>query len=166
MDNIVLIGMPGSGKSTLGVLIAKKLVMKFTDTDLVIQERYRASLPELIEKYGSEGFIKIENDVLCSLDCTNTVIATGGSAVYGDEAMKKLSRSGKIVYLKTDVSDIADRIDDLHARGIVMRSGTTVYDVFYDRIHLYEKYADVTVDCDDGDISENLARVLAALEQK
>ncbi len=145
--NIVLIGMPGAGKSTVGVVTAKKLGYKFLDSDLVIQEKYGKLLHELISEHGVEGFWKIENDVNASLDVENTVIATGGSAVYGDEAMQHLRSIGTVIYLKLSYEEIEDRLGDLNARGVTLQPGQTLKDLYKERTPLYEKYADVIVDC-------------------
>ena len=145
--NIVLIGMPGCGKSTIGVLLAKSLLLNFVDTDLEIQNKYNQSLCEIIESYGLEGFKKIENQVISSMDFNNSVIATGGSAVYGREAMNKLKANGKVVYLKLPVNEIERRITNIKTRGIVMNKGTTISDVYFERSGLYDTYADLTVDC-------------------
>lgn len=147
MKNIVLIGMPGAGKSTIGVLLAKSLLMSFVDTDLVIQNRCSMSLCDIIEKEGTDAFIKIENDVICSCNFKNSVVATGGSAVYGKEAMKKLKEESTVVYLKLPVEEIEKRIKNIQTRGVAMKKGTTLKDLYEERRALYEKYADITVDC-------------------
>ncbi len=145
--NITLIGMPGAGKSTVGVLLAKSMLMDFVDTDLLIQRKHGMSLCEFIEKYGEEEFKKAENDVISSLECENTVIATGGSAVYGDDGMKHLSEISVIVYLKVPVSSLNERLSNIKTRGVVMKKGESVEQLFKRRSPLYEKYADITVDC-------------------
>lgn len=147
MKNIVLIGMPGAGKSTIGVLLAKSMLMDFVDTDLLIQKKYSSSLCDIIGSRGIDEFLKIENDVICSWSFLNCVIATGGSAVYGEEAMKKLSEYGIIVYLKLEPDEIAKRINNIHTRGIAMKEGTTIEELYYQRAPLYEKYADKVLDC-------------------
>lgn len=145
--NIVLIGMPGSGKSTIGVLVAKALVMDFVDTDLLIQQEYQMSLCKIIDKYGIDKFKEIENDVICANDFEVSVVATGGSAVYGDAAMKKLGMNGRRIYLKLSPEDIAYRIKNINTRGIAMRKGCTIEQLYAERANLYEKYADFTIDC-------------------
>lgn len=147
MKNIILIGMPGVGKSTVGVVLAKKLGYRFVDSDLVIQDKYGKLLHELIEENGVEGFWKIENDVNASLEMDKSVIATGGSAIYGEEAMEHLREIGTVVYLKLPLEEIADRLGDLNARGVTLREGQTLSDLYDERVPLYEKYAHVTVDC-------------------
>lgn len=160
-DNIVLIGMPGAGKSTVGVVLAKKLGYSFLDSDLVIQETYGKLLHELIEENGVEGFWKIENDVNASINRHRSIIATGGSAIYGKEAMEHLREIGTVVYLKLPYAVIEDRLGDLNARGVTLRPGQTLRDLYEERVPLYEKYAHVVVECDGrvlrevvGDIAE------------
>lgn len=146
-SNIVLIGMPGAGKSTIGVLLAKSLLKSFVDTDLVIQGKYGLSLCDIIEKYSIDGFLKIENDVIESQSFTDSVVATGGSAVYGEGAMKKLKENSVFVYLKLPLSILEERISDIHTRGVAMKNGDTLSELFEERQALYERYADITVEC-------------------
>ncbi len=147
MKNIVLIGMPGAGKSTIGVLLAKTMLMSFTDTDLLIQKKYSSSLCDIISSKGIDEFLKIENGVICEEDFENSIVATGGSAVYGDEAMKKLKENGIAVYLKLSPAELKKRINNIHTRGIAMKEGTTIEELYEERAALYEKYADITVEC-------------------
>lgn len=147
MKNIVLIGMPGAGKSTIGVLLAKSMLMDFTDTDLLIQKKYSSSLCDIINTHGIDEFLKIENDVICEAEFKNCVIATGGSAVYGKEAMKKLKSGGTAVYLKVGAAELEKRIQNIHTRGIAMKEGTSLAELYGERAPLYEKYADITVNC-------------------
>ena len=147
MKNIVLIGMPGAGKSTIGVLLAKSTLMDFTDTDLLIQKKYSSALCDIINEKGINEFLKIENDVICEAEFHNCVVATGGSAVYGEKAMEKLKNSGTVVYLKVDAAELKKRINNIHTRGIAMKEGTTIDELYSERAPLYEKYADITVDC-------------------
>ena len=152
--NIVLIGMPGAGKSTVGVVLAKRMGYRFVDSDLVIQEREGKLLHELIQMHGVEGFWKIENDVNASLNTEGAIIATGGSAVYGAEAMNHLKEIATVVYLKLSYEEIAERLGDLTARGVTLMPGQTLKDLYEERIPLYEKYADKVVDCDDKMLRE------------
>ena len=161
--NVVLIGMPGCGKSTVGVLLAKSLLCEFVDTDLIIQTRYGKSLCELIADEGLERFKQIENEVLASLSCERCVIATGGSAVYGEEAMTHLRRNGVTVYLKLSVEDIVARIQNIKTRGIAMKDGCTMEQLYEERAPLYERYADVTVDCTALTAEECVSVVAARL---
>ncbi|MGN0486292.1 MAG: shikimate kinase [Acutalibacteraceae bacterium] len=146
-SNIVLIGMPGAGKSTVGVLLAKSLLKSFTDTDLLIQRRYGCSLCDIIEEHGTDAFLQIENDVICSEHFSDCVIATGGSAVYGAEAMAALKAQADTVYLKLPVREIEKRIRDIKTRGVAMKNGTDIAELYTERAPLYEKYADITLDC-------------------
>lgn len=147
-NNITLIGMPGAGKSTVGVVLAKKLGYRFVDSDLVIQDQYGKLLHELIEENGVEGFWKIENDVNASLDLQRSIIATGGSAIYGSQAMEHLREIGVVVYLKLPYEEIAERLGDLNARGVTLREGQTLKDLYEERIPLYEKYAHKIIECE------------------
>ncbi len=147
MKNIILIGMPGAGKSTIGVLLAKSMLMDFVDTDLLIQKKCSLSLCEIIKERGTEEFLKIENAVICSWDFANCVVATGGSAVYGEQAMEKLKKDGVAVYLRLPPEEIEKRIKNIHTRGIAMEEGTTIAELYSQRAPLYEKHADKTVDC-------------------
>ena len=147
MKNIVLIGMPGAGKSTVGVLLAKSMLMDFCDTDLLIQKKYSKSLCEIINEEGLSAFINIEDELVSRVKLENTVIATGGSVVYGENAMKNLQENSKVVYLKVGPEELYERINNIHTRGIAMKEGTTLNDLYNERAPLYEKYADVIVEC-------------------
>ena len=148
MRNIVLIGMPGAGKSTIGVILAKSLLFDFCDTDLSIQKETGESLCDTIAKIGIEEFILLEEDVIRKQEFLNSVVATGGSAVYGEKAMEKLKENGIIVYLKVSPEELQSRIKNIHTRGIAMKEGTTIKELYGERAPLYEKYADITVECD------------------
>ena len=152
MKNVILIGMPGSGKSTLGVVLAKKLGYRFIDSDLVIQEKYGKLLYQLIEERGEAGFLMLENEINASITAEGAVIATGGSAVYGKEAMRHFREIGQIVYLKLPFEELEQRLGDLHERGVVLKKGYTLRDLYEERIPLYEKYADITIACEGKDI--------------
>lgn len=153
-NNIILIGMPGAGKSTVGVVLAKKKGCRFLDSDLLIQEKYDALLHELITKYGTEEFLKIEEEVNASIDVKRTVIATGGSVIYGRKAMEHFKEGGTIIYLKLSCGTIRERLGDLHERGVTLQKGQTLEELYRERIPLYEKYADVTIDCEKKSIRE------------
>lgn len=146
--------MPGAGKSTVGVVLAKKRGCRFLDSDILIQEKYDALLHELIAKYGIDGFLKMEEEVNASIDVKRTVIATGGSVVYGKAAMEHFKRMGKVVYLKLSCERIGERLGDLSERGVILREGQTLEELYSERIPLYEKYADVTIDCERKGIRE------------
>lgn len=139
--------MPGAGKSTIGVLLAKSMLMDFVDTDLLIQKEYSSSLCDIINSRGIDEFLKIENDVICSWNFANCVVATGGSAVFGEEAMKKLEENGIVVYLKLMPDEIEKRINNIHTRGIAMKEGTTIEELYLQRAPFYEKYADKVLNC-------------------
>ena len=147
MKNIVLIGMPGAGKSTVGVLLAKSLLSDFCDTDLIIQRECKKSLCEIIAADGTEAFVQTENRIIAAQRFENCVVATGGSVVYGKEAMENLRQNGTVVYLKVDCDELEKRICNIRTRGIAMKDGTTIAELFAERAPLYEKYADITVDC-------------------
>jgi len=164
-DNIILIGMPGAGKSTVGVVLAKKLGFHFLDSDLVIQKQYGKLLHELIEEYGVEGFWKLENNVNAGLQVRETIVATGGSAVYGKEAMEHLRQIGMVVYLQLPYAEIEDRLGDLNARGVTLHQGQTLEDLYEERVPLYEKYADIMISCEHKYLRE-VVNEIAALYKK
>jgi len=154
MNNIILIGMPGSGKSTVGVVLAKILGYEFLDSDLEIQKRYKKRLSEIIEEEGNDAFLQIENDVNKSLIPEETVIATGGSAVYGKEAMEHFQQIGTVIYLKLGYEDLVSRLGNLKKRGVVLKENQTLLDLYNERIPLYEKYASIVIDEQNKDIQE------------
>lgn len=154
MSNVILTGMPGAGKSTVGVVLAKKLGYSFADSDLIIQQKTGKLLHQLIEERGEAGFLMLENEINASLSLHRHVIATGGSAVYGKEAMEHLCKMGCMVYLKLPYEELRERLGDLKERGVVLKKGFTLYDLFEERSPLYERYADITVDCGGKQIRE------------
>ncbi len=164
MNNVILIGMPGVGKSTLGVLLAKTLGFGFVDTDLLIQAQEGHLLRELIGSLGSQGFLDLEESLCATLALSQTVVATGGSVVYGPKAMAHLKALGTVVYLKLDYEPLAQRLGNLQLRGVVLQPGQTLQTLYQERVPLYQQYADITVDCGGKDIEASLAQVLAALE--
>ena len=147
MDNIVLIGMPGSGKSTVGVLLAKLVGFQFLDTDLLIQSKANKKLYEILRDDGAEKFIAIENEVNSSVQAHQTVIATGGSVVYCDEAMQHLRSIGKIVFIDVPQDVLRKRLGDFSKRGVLVKNGESFDDLYTERLPLYQKYADITVLC-------------------
>ena len=165
MDNIILIGMPGSGKSTVGVLLAKMLGYSFIDSDLIIQQVEGRMLYEILRDEGIEYFAKVENSVNANLQAHRTVIATGGSAVYGEEAMKHLSSIGRVVYLKVSLAELERRVRNFETRGIMRDEGQTLADIYAERAPLYEKYADITVSCTRGSLQKNAEKIIAALNK-
>lgn len=144
--NITLVGMPASGKSTVGVLLAKRLGFSFVDVDIVIQEREKRLLKEIIAQEGMDGFMAVENRINASLDVDRSVIAPGGSVIYGNEAMEHLKEISTIVYLKLSYEDVKARLGNLVDRGVVLKKGMTLLDLYQERVPYYEKYADITVD--------------------
>lgn len=166
--NIVLIGMPGAGKSTLGVVLAKILGYEFIDADLLIQSKLDKTLQKIIDACGPDGFIEVENEVLCTLDADRAVIATGGSAVYSDEAMKHLSSIGTVVYLKVSYEELQNRLGGLHERGVVMKNGMgmSLADLYEERIPLYEQYAEATIDIDGLSVRDASRRLVDQLSMR
>ena len=159
-SNIVLIGMPGVGKSTLGVILAKILGYRFLDADLVIQEREGKLLNEIIEEKGVEGFMAVENEVNASLECEKTIIATGGSVIYGREAMEHLKNIGEVVYLKADYESLSKRLSNLKGRGVVLKDGQDLKALYNERTPMYEKYADFVIDETGCDIEQTIEKIL------
>ena len=154
--NITLIGMPASGKSSVGVVLAKRLGKKFVDTDIVIQEKYGKLLKELIEEHGDEGFREIEDEVNAGLDLDNCIISPGGSVVYGEKAMRHLKEISVIIYLELSYTAIKSRLGDLRERGITLKEGQSLKDLYLERVPLYEKYADITV----NEMKKSLAKTI------
>lgn len=165
MDNIVLIGMPGSGKSTLGVVLAKMLGYGFIDSDLIIEEEENRLLHEIIREEGIEGFMAIENRVNSNIETSRKVIATGGSAIYGAEAMEHLGKIGTIVYLKWGLEELAEHLGDLTERGVVLKEGQDLRGLYEERCPYYEKYADITVECSGESIEAMTREIMKALEK-
>jgi shikimate kinase len=166
-NNVVLIGMPGAGKSTLGIVLAKIVNKDFIDADLVIQNQCDKTLQKIIDACGPEGFIQVENQILSDLQADNSVIATGGSAVYSDEAMAHLAEIGTIVYLKINYESLTTRLSDLQARGVVLKGGIgmSLRELYDERLPLYEKFAQITVDVNDLTITAAARKVADALVQ-
>jgi len=159
MDNIILIGMPGCGKSTVGVLLAKILGYRFIDTDLLIQEKTNRRLFEILRDEGNEAFSRLENEVLSSLSAEKTVIATGGSAVLCSEGMENLKKLGRVVYIKLPLCEIEKRVNNLETRGVLMKEGQTLKDVYFERLKFYEQYADVVFEGENLSLSENALKL-------
>ena len=162
-NNIILIGMPGVGKSTIGVILAKVLGYQFIDADLLIQKEEGKLLKDIIREKGTDGFIEVENRVNAGINASRSVIATGGSVVYGREAMEHLKQIGTVVYLELPCADLAERLGDLNERGVSIREGQTLADLMEERTPLYEKYADVTINCENRQIREIVKMIREAL---
>ncbi|WP_026652922.1 shikimate kinase [Butyrivibrio proteoclasticus] len=162
-DNIILVGMPTSGKSTIGVILAKILGYNFLDADIVIQEKENRKLSEIIETEGVDGFIDIENRINTGIEAQKTVIATGGSVVYGREAMEHYKNIGRVVYLKVSMDVLTKRLKNVKQRGVVMREGQTLVSLYNERSVLYEKYADIVIDEKNHSMEEVVADLLAVL---
>ncbi len=164
MNNIILIGMPGCGKSTLGVLLAKNLAYHFLDSDLLIQQKAGKKLQDILDQDGNEVFGKLENEVNLSLDIQNTVLATGGSAVYWEESMLHLKSIGLVVYLQVPYEELKSRITNMDSRGIVIPEGKTFRDIYEERNILYLRYADLVIsEKNDQDLWTNCCRVADAI---
>ncbi len=166
MNNITLIGMPGVGKSTIGVVLAKVLGYQFLDSDLLIQKQEKRKLHQIIAQEGNDGFQAIENRVNASIETEETVIATGGSVVYCQEAMEHLKSVGTVVYLKLSLNELSKRLGNLKGRGVVLKEGQTLADLYRERTPLYEKYADIVIDQEGQDLETCLQAVLETLEKQ
>ena len=166
MKNIVLIGMPGCGKSTCGVLVAKALCMDFWDTDLLLQKNEKMSLQEIINRKGNEYFGAAEERTICNFSFRNAVVATGGSVVYSQKAMAHLKEDATVIYLKISLETMEHRISNMESRGILLRNGETLDEMFCERESLYEQYADRTIDCDRLEIEQTVSEIVKTMEGK
>ncbi|WMJ85308.1 shikimate kinase [Anaerocolumna sp. MB42-C2] len=159
MKNIVLIGMPGAGKSTIGIILAKVLGYNFIDSDLLIQEQENCLLKDIIEARGLDGFIAVENQVNSDIKTTNTVIATGGSIIYGTEAINHLREIGIVVYIKLSLETIDNRLGNIKQRGVVFKEGQTLKSLYEERCPLYEKYAHIVIDGEELNAEELMDKI-------
>ncbi len=162
INNIILIGMPGAGKSTMGVVLAKVRGMDFIDADLLIQAREKRLLHQILEQDGVDGFLAIEEEVNASIEAQGAVIATGGSVIYGPRAMEHLRSIGTVVYLRLSYSTIESRLFNIHGRGVALRENQTLRDLYEERCVLYERYAHVIVDEEGLGIEETVEKTLQA----
>lgn len=163
-ENIVLIGMPGVGKSTIGVVLAKMMGYRFIDADLMIQEQEGKLLCEIIKEQGTEGFLAVENRVNSSIRARRAVIATGGSVVYGAEAMRHLKEIGTVVYLKLPFAELSQRLSDIKGRGVVLKKGQTLLTLYEERVPLYERYADFTVDEHCLNVEQTIEKIMGLFQ--
>lgn len=164
MDNIILIGMPGSGKSTVGVVLAKVMGYGFVDSDLVIQAQEGRRLFEIMDDIGIDGFIQVENRVNSQIVVDRCVIATGGSVVYGKEAMEHLKEIGTVIYLKIPYEELGTRLGNLKCRGVVLKDGQTLRELYDERTPLYEQYADLIIEEENMGVEETLEQIVRQLE--
>lgn len=164
--NIILIGMPGAGKSTVGVILAKRLGYHFIDTDLIIQAQEACRLQEIIDHHGLDQFRQIEEQVLLGLHTKRCIIATGGSVIYSQQGIKAIGKSGRLVYLDVPLSELQQRIADMGARGLVMSKGQSFEDLYKERTPLYEEYADWTIHCSGKNAEQVAASIEAQVETR
>ena len=165
MKNIVLVGMPGCGKSTVGVILAKTLGLSFTDTDLLICAKEEDTLQNIIEEKGLSYFEAVENEVGETLKVKNTVVATGGSMIMYEKAMAHLKKIATVVYINVSLSELKRRLVNIKTRGITFGEGETLDDIFDIRTPLYQKYADITVNADDFTIEETVTKLTEMLNK-
>lgn len=161
--NVTLIGMPGSGKSTIGVVLAKRINRQFLDTDLIIQTTQQRTLQEIMDSEGFDTFCQIEEEAVRSVDVDYHVVATGGSVVYGPEGMAHLKKLGQVVFLKTGLKTLEERLSNMATRGIALKPGQTLEQLFHERNRLYAEYADITIECDGLNVEQICEKIEAAL---
>jgi len=160
MNNIILVGMPSCGKSTVGVVLAKTMNKGFVDTDILIQQREGRTLQDIINTCGNDYFHQVEEAVLLDFDGQNYVVATGGSAIYFDRAMDKFKETGKIVYLKVSLDTVLKRLNNIKTRGVTLAKGQTLGDLYHQRVPLYEKHADVIIEADGMSVEQVVERII------
>lgn len=160
MKNIILVGMPSCGKSTIGVVLAKTMNKGFVDTDILIQQAEGRTLQEIIDQEGNDYFHQVEERVLLDFDGTGYVVATGGSAIYFDRAMEKFKENGIVVYLKVSLDTILERLNNIKTRGVTLEKGQTIADLYEQRIPLYEKHADAIVEGDGLSVEEVVEKIM------
>ena len=165
MKNVVLIGMPGCGKSTVGVLAAKALAMDFVDTDLLLQKKTGRPLQRMVDELGAEGFSRVEEACVCGLEASGAVIATGGSVAMEEAAMERLRRDGLVIFLRLSYEAVAKRLRNIRTRGIALEKGQTLRDLYQLRSPAYLRWADVVVDAEGREVEETVERVVAAVRK-
>lgn len=163
MNNVILIGMPGAGKSTIGVLLAKSMGYNFLDTDLIIQSQQKKKLQEIIDEEGIDAFLKCEERALMSIDFDCTVVATGGSAIFSERGMEHLKNGGICVYLAVSEQELVKRLSNIKTRGIACRKGETVAEIIEERRAYYEKYADVTINCENATAEQTVEKIIESI---
>lgn len=164
MENIVLVGMPSCGKSTVGVVLAKTMNKGFVDTDILIQQAEKKTLQEIIDEYGNDYFHRVEERELLAFEGKNYVVATGGSAIYFDRAMKKFKENGIIVYLQVSLETVLERLSNIRTRGVTLERGQTLADLYAQRVPLYEKHADIVIKGDGLTVEEVVEQIVKQTE--
>lgn len=164
MKNIILIGMPGCGKSTIGVVLAKTLGIGFVDTDLIIQQCENRLLQDIINRDGTEFFLDCEEKAVMTVNCSNSVIATGGSVIFRERAMNFLKNSGIVIYLNVPVSELNDRLSNIKTRGIAAKKGESITDIYKTRSPLYEKFADYTIDVNNMSVEQVIEEICSIIK--
>ena len=163
--NYILIGLPTAGKSTIGVVLAKMLSYDFIDTDLMIQKQEGCRLEETISKIGEEAFLDLEGDICSAIEADHAVISTGGSVIYRKHTMEHVKALGTVIYLRISLNTLKERLHDARSRGVVLKEGQTIDDLYYERIELYEQYADLVVDEENTSFEEVLNTVLTEIKR-
>ncbi len=166
MENIILVGMPSCGKSTVGVVLAKTMNKGFVDTDILIQQREGKTLQDIIDTHGNDYFHDVEEQVLLGFDGMDYVVATGGSAIYFDSAMAHFKKNGKVVYLKVSLDTVLKRLNNIKTRGVTLAKGQTLSDLYNQRVPLYEKHADVVIEGDGLSVEAVVERIIEAVEKE
>lgn len=166
MKNIILVGMPSCGKSTCGVVLAKTMNKGFVDTDILIQQREGKALQEIINEHGNEYFCQVEEAVLLGFEGYNYVVATGGSAIYYESVIKKFKENGIVVYLKVSLDTVLERLSNIKTRGVTLAKGQTLEDLYYERIPLYEKHADIIIESEGCTVEELVEKIIEQTKQK
>lgn len=166
MSNIILVGMPSCGKSTVGVVLAKTMNKGFVDTDILIQQREGRTLQDIINSCGNDYFHQVEEGVLLDFDGDNYIVATGGSAIYFDRAMDHFKENGKVVYLKVSLDTVLTRLNNIKTRGVTLAKGQTLGDLYHQRVPLYEKHADIIIEADGLTVEEVVERIIEEEKEK
>ena len=166
MKNIIFIGMPAVGKSAIGVIVAKRFGYQFIDTDIVMQEKTGCLLKDIIAEKGIDAFLKVEDEVNSQVDVQEAVISPGGSVIYCENAMKHYKEIGTVIYLQASFEMISPRLSNTTRRGVVLREGQTLRDLYDERVKLFEQYADIIVNQDHASLMQNVERVIAAITEQ